>query len=72
MREIFNWSAIAREQGWRLGVIDATPIRHGLRRIAASYDRRAAVEEARSFLSDRPYVTAIEAQRTLTTHRGWR
>ena len=66
-----NWSAIAREHGWRLGVIDATPIRHGLRRIAASYDRQAAVDEARSFLSDRPYVTSSEAQHTLTTHRRW-
>ena len=67
-----NWSAIAREQGWRLGVVDATPIRHGLRRIAASYDRRAAVAEARSFLSDRPYVTTIEAQHTVATHRTWK
>lgn len=66
-----HWSAVAREQGWRLGVIDATPIHHGLRRIAASYDRRAAINEARSFLAGRPYVTANEAQQTLVTHRAW-
>ena len=29
-------------------MIDATPIRHGLRRIAASYDRHAAIDEARA------------------------
>ena len=34
-----HWSALALEHGWRIGVVDATPIRHGLRRIAASYDR---------------------------------
>jgi len=67
-----HWSALARERGWRLGVIDATPIHHGLRRIAASYDRQAAIDEARTFLSGRPYVTASEAQQTLVTHREWR
>ena len=67
-----HWSAVARARGWRLGVIDATPVRHGMRRIAASYDWQTAVEEARSFLGARPYVTAREAQQTLVTHRAWR
>jgi hypothetical protein len=67
-----HWSAVARERGWRLGVIDATPVRHGMRRIAASYDRDAAVAEARGFLADRPHVRAAEARRTLVTHRSWR
>jgi len=67
-----HWSAIAREHDWRLGVIDATPIRHGLRRIAASYDRDEAIAEARRFLSGRPYLTAEQAQRTLALHRSWR
>ncbi len=66
-----HWGALARAHGWPLGVIDAAPIHHGLRRIAASYDRRAAIDEARSFLSDRAYVTAREAQQTLVTHRAW-
>ena len=66
------WSAVAREHSWRVGMIDATPIRHGLRRIAASYDRQAAIDEARGFLAERPYVRATEAQLTLTTHRGWK
>ncbi len=66
-----HWSAVAREHGWKIGIVDATPIRHGLRRIAASYDRAAAVAEARQFLADRPYTTARAAQRTLVTHRRW-
>jgi hypothetical protein len=66
-----HWSALARDRGWRLGVVDATPIRHGLRRIASSYDRGEAIEEARRFLADRPYTPAADAQRTLTTHRSW-
>lgn len=66
-----HWSALARERGWREGVIDATPVLHGLRRIASSYDRGDAVAETRAFLADRPYTTATEAQRTLATHRHW-
>jgi hypothetical protein len=66
-----HWSAIARERGWRIGVVDATPLRHGLRLTASAYDRADAVAEARRFLADRPYTTAAEAQRTLVTHRSW-
>jgi hypothetical protein len=66
-----HWSALAREQGWKIGVIDATPIRHGLRQIASSYNRADAVAEAREFLSDRRYTPAAEAKRTLVTHRNW-
>jgi len=65
------WSAMARQRGWSIGVVDATPIRHGLRLIAASYDREAAIAEGRRFLADKPYTTAAVAQRTLVTHRSW-
>jgi hypothetical protein len=67
-----HWSAVAREHAWKQGVIDATPVRHGLRLIASSYDRSGAVQEARAFLVDRPYTNAADAQRTLVTHRSWR
>jgi hypothetical protein len=66
-----HWSALARERGWPIGIVDATPIRHGLRQIAAAYDRAEAIAEGRRFLAERPYVTATEAQQTLATHRRW-
>jgi hypothetical protein len=66
-----HWSALARERGWRLGVVDATPVRHGLRPIAASYDRSAAIEEGQRFLATRPYTKAADVQNTLATHRRW-
>ncbi|HEX7290414.1 MAG TPA: hypothetical protein VF250_04725 [Conexibacter sp.] len=66
-----HWAALARERGWRIGVIDATPIRHVLRPIADSYRRADAIAEAQAFLAERPYVTAAEAQRTLATHARW-
>jgi GT2 family glycosyltransferase len=67
-----HWSALARSHGFHQGVIDATPVRHGLRQIAAAYDRTGAIEEGRAFLRHRDYVPAAEAQRTLAVHRSWR
>ncbi len=67
-----HWAAIARERGWRIGVVDATPITHLLRPVAAAYAREAAISEARAFLAERAYVRASEAQRTLAAHRSWR
>ena len=67
-----HWSAVAAERGWPIGVIDATPIRHGLRLIASSYDRSEAIAEARAFLADRPYTPARDAQRTVRAHSSWR
>jgi len=66
-----HWAALAREQGWRCGVVDAVSIRHRASAVADAYSREDAVREARAFLADRPYLDAGEAQRTLTTHRHW-
>jgi len=66
-----HWSALAREHGWKQGVVDATAISHGTREIASTYDRSDALAEARRFLSSRPYTNAREAGRTLVTHRTW-
>jgi GT2 family glycosyltransferase len=66
-----HWAALAREQGWRCGVIDATPIGHREAPAASAYSREQALAEARAFLENRPYLTATEAQQTLATHRRW-
>lgn len=55
-----HWGAVAAEHGWRVGVIDATPVLH-LAPVAVDYDREGAAGEARAFLSGRPYVTRDEA-----------
>jgi hypothetical protein len=67
-----HWSAVARARGWRLGVIDATPVRHGLRRIASAYGWDDAAAEAREFLATLPYTRSADAQRTLARYRRWR
>ncbi|MET0602612.1 MAG: glycosyltransferase, partial [Baekduia sp.] len=49
-----HWSAVARERGWPIGVVDATPIEHSLRPAAATYGREEAIAEGRRFLDGRP------------------
>ena len=66
-----HWGAVAREHGWRCGVVDAVAIRHRAAPAASAYPRAAAMDEAREFLADRPYLRAAEAEVTLTTHRTW-
>jgi GT2 family glycosyltransferase len=66
-----HWAALAREHGWRCGIVDAVAIRHSAAPAAAAYERGDAIAEARSFLAERPYLTAREADRTLTTHHSW-
>lgn len=64
-----HWGALGRERGWRMGVVDALPVRHETRRVASTYPHADAVEEGRRFLAGRPYVRTEEAQRTLATYR---
>ena len=66
-----HWAALAREHGWRCGVLDAVAIRHSVAPAGEAYSRGAAVAEARALLAERPHLTAAEAQTTLVTHRHW-
>jgi GT2 family glycosyltransferase len=66
-----HWAALAREHGWRCGIVDAVAIGHRAAPAAAGYARGDALAEARAFLAEQPYLSAREAARTLTTHRGW-
>jgi GT2 family glycosyltransferase len=66
-----HWAALARERGWRLGVLDAVAIGHIAAPAASAYSRSEAEAEARTFLAERPYLSADEAQVTLATHRKW-
>jgi hypothetical protein len=64
-----HWAALARERGWRLGVVDALPVRHDEAGVAAAYSHSDAVEEAAGFLAGRAFVPSAEAGRTLALHR---
>ncbi len=63
-----HWGALAAEHGWRLGVVDALPVRHEEAHPGAAYSREQAIEEAASFLAGRPYLRAAEAHATLRAH----
>lgn len=65
-----HWGGLALEQGWRLGVVDATPIRHESRPTAARYDRAEAIAEIAGFLQGRPYIDRETALEVVERHRG--
>ena len=66
-----HWAALARQRGWRCGVLDAVAIAHTAAPAGEAYSREAAVAEARTLLAGRPHLSAREAQTTLLTHRHW-
>lgn len=44
------WAAVAQQKGWRMGIVDATPIGH-LRPVAKAYDAAGAITEGRELLA---------------------
>jgi GT2 family glycosyltransferase len=66
-----HWGALARQHGWRCGVLDAVAIRHSAAPAGDAYSRADAIAEARALLAERPHLKAVEAQTTLVTHRHW-
>jgi hypothetical protein len=63
-----HWAAVARRQGWRLGVIDAVPVRHESRRTASAVDVDGARAAAERLLAGREHVTYVEAESVLARH----
>ncbi len=63
-----HWAAVAGERGWKLGIVDALPVRHDRTPVATGYSHEGAVAEAREFVRDRPYIPADVAQRTVAVH----
>jgi GT2 family glycosyltransferase len=55
-----HWAAIAAQRGWPIGIVDATPVGHTLRPVAADYPREDAIAEAQEFLRGRPYLSRDE------------
>jgi hypothetical protein len=64
-----HWGALAEQRGWKLGVIDALPVRHEWRPVAGSYSSADATAEAQRFLAGKPYVEAADAGRTIEEYR---
>ncbi|HXR13470.1 MAG TPA: glycosyltransferase family A protein [Solirubrobacteraceae bacterium] len=64
-----HWSWLAREHGWRIGLIDLLPVAHLAAPAASAYAREEAIAAARAFLAEHPYLPVRESQRTLAVHR---
>jgi hypothetical protein len=64
-----HWAAVAADRGWRLGVVDATPVRHETATVGTAYRREDAEAEAAGFLADRPHLSARGAAEVLAVHR---
>jgi hypothetical protein len=64
-----HWAALAAERGWRLGVVDATPVRHEAATVGTAYRREDAEAEAAGFLADRPHLSARSAGEVVAVHR---
>ena len=58
-----HWAALAAERGWRLGVVDATPVRHESATVGSTYPRAEAEAEAAEFLASRPHLPAVAGRR---------
>jgi hypothetical protein len=64
-----HWAALAEQRGWRLGVVDATPVRHESATVATTYPRSDAEAEAAAFLASRPHLPASRAGDVVAVHR---
>jgi hypothetical protein len=64
-----HWAALAGQRGWRLGIVDALPVRHESSLVGAAYSREDAQSEAARFLADRPYLPSVRANEVLAMHR---
>jgi hypothetical protein len=64
-----HWAALAADAGWRLGVVDATPVRHESATVGSAYPRAEAEAEAAQFLASRPHLPASRAGEVVAAHR---
>jgi hypothetical protein len=64
-----HWGALAKHQGWSLGIVDALAVRHERRGTATTYGEEAALEAARRFLETHEHLGFDEAQEVLARYR---
>ncbi len=57
----FVWGRDLCEAGLKMGVVDATPVAHSLRKPVAEYSWHAANDQMQSFLRARPHLSKREA-----------
>jgi glycosyltransferase involved in cell wall biosynthesis/TolA-binding protein len=64
----FVWPCIIEKMGLRMGVIDAVPVDHSLRRPVKNYNYDAANKSQEAYLSRNPHLSRDEAFRILESY----
>lgn len=64
----FVWPAQLERAGLRLGIVDATPVAHRIRKSVTHYDLAHATSAMERFLAARPHLARAEAFTVLERH----
>jgi hypothetical protein len=64
-----HWAAVAMDRGWKIGVVDATPVRHEFRTTGQTYSMEAAAAHLKRFVRRHPALTPEDADCTVAVHR---
>lgn len=65
-----HWSFLANKKNWRMGVVDALPIRH-LRPVGSGYKAKNALEAAGFFLKEYEKISRQDILRTKKIFSSW-
>jgi hypothetical protein len=57
----FVWPVVIEGAGLRMGIVDATPVAHDLRKPVANYDYSTARGQMEAFLAAHPHLSKAEA-----------
>jgi hypothetical protein len=57
----FVWPLVVEEAGLRMGIVDATPVAHNLRKPVALYDNRDAAIAMKAYLAEHWHLSAHDA-----------
>lgn len=64
----FTWPCAIEEMGLRMGIVDATPVEHSMRKPVAYYKHEDARKSMEDYLAGRPHLSRDEAFRILESY----
>jgi len=64
----FTWPRTMQDAGLRLGIVDATPVRHSLRKPVTGYSWDTANDQQQKYLAGRPHLSKLDAFRILESY----
>lgn len=60
----YRWPVVVEAAGWRMGIVDATPVDHSLRLLASSYSGDIAAEQMLRYLARHEHLPKASAEVT--------